>query len=60
MKNLDAIRESDIASALTMDDLDDACAYLQGIAGSTDGGVAAVCFSKACTGNARPAITLSL
>jgi hypothetical protein len=28
-----------------MDDLDGACAYLQGIAGITDGGIAAVCFS---------------
>ena len=46
MKNPDAIRESDIATALAMDELDDACAFLQGIAGITDGGVAAVCFSE--------------
>ena len=43
--NLDAIRESDIATALGMDDLDAACAHLQGIAGITDGGVAGQVFS---------------
>jgi len=46
MLNLDAIRESDIATALGMDDLDDACAYLQGIAGITDGGIAGQVFSE--------------
>jgi hypothetical protein len=39
------IRESDILTAILKDDLDDACAYLQGIAGITDGGIASVCFS---------------
>lgn len=43
--NLDAIREGDIATAVGMADLVEACAYLQGIAGITDGGVAADCFN---------------
>jgi hypothetical protein len=44
-KRLDDIRESDIATAISMDDLDEACAYLQDIAGITDGGVAGQVFS---------------
>jgi hypothetical protein len=44
-KRIDDIRESDIATAIGMADLDDACAYLQGIAGIKDGGVAAQAFS---------------
>ncbi len=45
MTNLDAIRDSDIATAVAMNDLDEACAFLQGIAGITTGDVAAACFS---------------
>jgi hypothetical protein len=30
---------------LAMNDLDGACAFVQGMAGITDGGIAAVCFS---------------
>ncbi len=43
--NINAITESDIATAIAMDDIDDACSYLQDIAGITDGGIAADCFS---------------
>ena len=43
--NLDAIRDGDIANAIGMDDLDDACRFLQDLAGISDGGIAAVCFS---------------
>jgi hypothetical protein len=39
------IRESDVLTAIPMNDLDDACRYLQGIAGITDDGVAAMTFS---------------
>jgi hypothetical protein len=42
---LQDIRESDILTTILMNDLDDACRYLQGIAGITDGGVAAMTFS---------------
>ena len=43
--NLLAIVESDIDDAIHMDNVDDACALLQEIAGITDGGVAALAFS---------------
>jgi hypothetical protein len=40
-----AITAADIATAVAMNDLDDACRHLQNIAGITDGGVAGMCFS---------------
>lgn len=42
---VDLITEDDIAKACAMDDLDEACASLQKIAGIDDGGVAGQCFA---------------
>jgi hypothetical protein len=44
--NIDEIRDSDIAGAIQIDDLDDAVRTLQDIAGITYGGVAAAVFSN--------------
>ena len=45
MTHLGNIRESDIQTAVSMADLDAACAYLQDIADIEDGGIAALAFS---------------
>jgi hypothetical protein len=42
MTHLGNIRESDIQTAVSMADLDAACAYLQDIADIEDGGIAAL------------------
>jgi hypothetical protein len=47
MTHLGNIRESDIQTAVSMADLDVACAYLQDIADIEDGGIAALAFSDA-------------
>jgi|SRR5215467_13321052 len=44
--DVSAIKEGDIAAAIAMNDLDDACAYLQDIMGQTDGGIAGQLFSN--------------
>jgi hypothetical protein len=43
--NIDLIKESDIAHAIRINDIDEACLYLQTIAGITDGGIASICMS---------------
>jgi hypothetical protein len=43
--DMNTVRESDVATAITMGDLDDALVYLAAIAGITRGGVADWCFS---------------
>ena len=52
---IDLITEANIAKAIAMDDIDDACVYLQGIAGITDGGIASICFSGFDWEEATPA-----
>ena len=47
MTHLGNIREGDIQTAVSMADLDVACAYLQDIADIEDGGIAALAFSDA-------------
>jgi hypothetical protein len=41
-----AIRDSDIAKAIELDELDDACRYLMEIAGISTGDVAGMCFGN--------------
>jgi hypothetical protein len=48
---LSSIREGDVSIAIQKDDLDEACAYLQGVAGITTGDIAAQVF-VALTGRA--------